>query len=372
MRLADTCLMVLMLMLTACRPAPESSAETQEITLSSRMGATPDAGFLRVTQPRAMIFPQDHGPHPEYATEWWYFTGNLTDTDEQPWGYQLTLFRVGLKPGDATEDSDWRSHQIIMGHFAISDIQARKHHSQERFSRLGVGLAGANTQPLRVWLGAWFIEAQSTESLFPLRLKADTEDFALDLELGPPDKPLVLQGDRGFSQKGQGQGNASYYYSYTRLPTSGTIRLDDNIRQVQGLSWFDREWSSSALAADQSGWDWFALQLTDGRDLMFYRLRDQQHRAQAFSRGVLVNKQGKVDGLNLDNTEFEIQGYWRNADGLAYPVNWRLQVPHQGIDLNISAVFPDQEMRHTVRYWEGAVRVEGSHQGKGYLELSGY
>lgn len=362
----------LMLSLMSCSPAPETTVVTNEVSVSARMGGIPDAGFKRVIEPRPMSFPRDHGPHPEYATEWWYFTGNLTDSSSRAWGYQLTLFRVGLKPGQVINDSDWRSHQIMMGHFAISDIHGQQHYSRERFSRIALGLAGAEALPLKVWLGSWSIKGDSKESLFPLRLKADTTDFAIDFTINSPSKKLVLQGDQGFSQKGAGAGNASYYYSYTRLETSGSIRLGSAFNPVQGNSWFDREWSSSALAADQSGWDWFALQLDDGRDLMFYRLRDKQHKAQAFSRGVLVSKDGRVEQLTLVNTRLEPIDYWRNSIDVLYPLAWRLQVPHQGIDVNIQAAFPDQEMEHSVRYWEGAVRIDGSHQGKGYLELSGY
>ncbi len=372
MHLPGLLLMILCVMMSACRPGSQPDEGIEEISLSSRMGATPDPGFNRVMRPRPFIFPQDHGPHPAYATEWWYFTGNLKDTSGHPWGYQLTLFRVGLKPGLAPDDSDWRSHQVIMGHFAISDIQAEQHYSQERFSRMGAGLAGAQTTPLKIWLGAWSIEGNTADALFPVQLKADTKDFALSLKLAAPDKPMVLQGDQGFSQKGAGQGNASHYYTYTRITTSGSIRVGAEVEQVEGQSWFDREWSSSALAADQSGWDWFALQLTDGRDLMFYRLRDKQHRAQSYSRGVLVGEDGDVQPLNLSNTQIDVLDYWHNADAVAYPLSWRLQVPHQSIDVTVTAVFPDQEMRHSVRYWEGAVRVSGSHQGVGYLELSGY
>ncbi|MGB5776947.1 MAG: lipocalin family protein, partial [Sedimenticolaceae bacterium] len=215
------------------------------------------------------------------------------------------------------------------------------------------------------------IEGSGTP-LFPLRLRAETPEMAIDLQLQAGDRPMVLQGDRGLSQKGAAPGNASYYYSYTRLPTRGEIRLDDRRLAVVGNSWFDREWSSSALAEDQAGWDWFALQLDDDRDLMFYRMRDKQGQAQRFSKGVLVQADGTVVPLSLDDVALTTLGEWRSDDGVAYPTRWRLQIPGQDMDLRVEAAFDDQEMRHTVRYWEGAVVVSGSHSGVGYLELSGY
>ena len=183
---------------------------------------------------------------------------------------------------------------------------------------------------------------------------------------------MVLQGEQGLSRKGASPGNASYYYSFTRLPTHGEIRVGEARYSVQGSSWFDREWSSSALAADQAGWDWFALQLDDGRDLMFYRMRGRDGEAQRFSKGVLVEADGSSYPLTLEDVQAKPTRTWQSADGVTYPVAWRLQIPRHGLDLNVQAVFDAQEMRHRVRYWEGAVRVSGSQRGVGYLELSGY
>ncbi len=364
--------LILVAPLLACAPPdPVDEDSPTTISLEQRMGSTPDPGFARALEPREFSFPADHGAHPEFATEWWYFTGNLSTADDERLGYQLTLFRVGLKPGDPSEDSRWRSHQLYMGHLAISDIAQGRHHSSERFSRAAAGLSGATRNPLRIWLGPWSIEGSGT-ALFPLRLRAGTPETAIDLQLQAGDRPMVLQGDRGLSQKGAAPGNASYYYSYTRLPTRGEIRLGDRRLNVVGNSWFDREWSSSALAEDQAGWDWFALQLDDDRDLMFYRMRDKQGQAQRFSKGVLVAADGAVLPLSLDDVALTTLGEWRSDDGVAYPTRWRLQIPARDMDLRVEAAFEDQEMRHTVRYWEGAVVVSGSHSGVGYLELSGY
>jgi predicted secreted hydrolase len=353
------------------RPPPSATDGGSQVRLEQRMAAAPDPGFARAIEPRSFVFPQDHGPHPAFATEWWYLTGNLEDAQGRAFGYQLTLFRVGLEPGQPAADSAWRTHQIYMGHLALSDIAERRHHSAERFSRAAVGLAGAESVPLRVWLGPWAIEG-GADDLFPLRLDAAADGLAIELELTAGDKPLVLQGERGLSRKSAAPGNASYYYSYTRLPTTGAVRIDGRQYRVNGDSWLDREWSSSALAADQAGWDWFALQLEDGRDLMFYRMRGRDGQAQRFSKGVLVAADGSAEALTLEDVTLEPTRRWRSADGVDYPVAWRLAVPGHGLDLEVEAAFDDQEMDHTVRYWEGAVVVRGSQRGVGYLELSGY
>jgi predicted secreted hydrolase len=359
-------------LLAACGPATEAPDEQAVGTrVDQRMGSVPDPGFARAIEPRAFQFPADHGPHPEYATEWWYFTGNLRSDDGRRLGYQLTLFRVGLKPGMPEADSAWRARQIYMGHLAVSDIEAGRHLSAERFARAAAGLAGARTMPLRVWLGPWSIEGAGVDG-FPLRLSAADTDIGIALTLERGERPVVLQGERGLSRKGAAEGNASYYYSLTRLPTRGEIRLGDRRLRVTGHSWFDREWSSSALAPDQAGWDWFALHLEDGRDLMFYRMRGKDGRAQRFSQGVLVEAPGVTHALTADEVKAQPTRVWRTGDGVAYPVAWRLVIPRHALDLEVEAAFDAQEMHHAVRYWEGAVTVAGSHRGVGYLELSGY
>lgn len=363
--------LMLLLFVAACEKTGPEGVSQQSMRLEQRMGTPPDPGFARALETREFVFPRDHGAHPEFATEWWYFTGNLRDIEGRRFGYQLTFFRVGLKPGEPGNDSDWRANQLYMGHFAISDVESRQHYSHEKFSRAAAGLAGATTSPLHVWLGPWSIRG-SSKTLFPIKIEASTRDLAISLSLLNPGKPVVLQGDRGLSRKGAGPGDASYYYSFTRLSTSGTIRIDGQRFTVSGDSWFDREWSSSALAADQAGWDWFALQLDDGRDLMFYRMRGKDGRMQAFSSGVLVNRAGDIESLSHEQLELKPVRSWTSNQGTDYPVAWILKVPGHALDLRIEAAFDEQEMPLTVRYWEGAVDVSGSQQGVGYLELSGY
>lgn len=359
------------LLCIACEGPVGQAPSGSGVALTERMAARPDPGFERAIAPRDFHFPADHGAHESFATEWWYFTGNLESKQGRRFGYQLTLFRVGLKPGRPAADSEWRAHQLYMGHLAISDIEGRRHHSAERFSRAAAGLAGAQVEPLRVWLGPWSIRG-TPESTFPLRLDAETEALSLRLTLEAGDRPRVLQGEDGLSRKSAAPGNASYYYSYTRLPSAGTLRLGEHSFEVSGASWFDREWSSSALAADQAGWDWFALQLDDGRDLMYYQLRGTDGRPQAFSKGVLVTRDGDVEPITFSDVQLEPVRIWQSNEGSRYPVQWTLDIPRHGLQLVVEAAFDDQEMQHSVRYWEGAVVVTGSHSGRGYLELSGY
>ncbi len=361
-------LMLSVLLLTGCDAQPPSTAST--IRVDEAMGASPDPGFARALEPRGFTFPDDHGAHPDFATEWWYLTGNLYDVTGRRFGYQLTLFRVGLRPGVVAKDSNWRSNQVYMGHLAISDIDGARHYSAERFARAAAGLAGARVMPFEVWLGPWTLKAGN--ELFPLTLEAQHEDMGLSLQLQPGEKPMVLQGERGLSRKSATPGNASYYYSFTRLPTHGEVRIGDALFTVQGHSWLDREWSSSALDRDQSGWDWFALQLEDGRELMFYQLRTKQGGVHAFSRGILVQQDGSVQSLLPGQVKLTPLRYWQAVDGTRYPIDWRLQVAEFQLDLEVRASLDDQLMDHTVHYWEGAVDVFGSHRGQGYLELSGY
>ena len=363
--------LLVILTLTACERVDQGPQEYADLSVSRAMSAQADAGFARAVTPRQFEFPADHGPHPEYALEWWYFTGNLGREDGRRFGYQLTLFRIGLQPPTTPGESAWRSRALFMGHLAVSDIAEQQHYSEERFSRAAAGLAGAQAQPLKVWLGPWSIEGDQATT-FPLSLRAEGDEVGIDLRLERGDKPVVLQGDRGLSRKGEKEGNASYYYSHTRLPTRGEIRIGAQRYAVHGDSWFDREWSSSALDETQQGWDWFALQLADGRDLMFYRMRGKDGQAQRFSRGVLVDTDGRVESLNLDSTQLDERASWTSPRGVHYPVEWSIRIPHRQIDLQVRAVFEDQEMQHSVHYWEGAVEVSGSHRGKGYLELSGY
>jgi len=349
---------------------------SESLTVSAALGSGDSIGYQRVEQPRPFHFPADHGPHPEFRNEWWYVTGNLADATGRQFGYQLTLFRIALTPEPLTADSAWRTNQVYMGHFALVDVRGEQHHGFERFSRGAAGLAGAQALPFRVWLDDWALSGTATDA-WPMRVRAREGDITLDLTL-QADRPMVLQGDRGLSQKSAEPGNASYYYSYTRLPTQGTVSLAGQPFTVSGSSWLDREWSTSALGPEQSGWDWFALQLDDGRDLMFYRLRRKEGNIDPFSKGILVDAGGQTRLLRGNDVDLQPLGEWISPQtGDRYPARWRLRLPGENLDVTVTPKVADQEMRLTVRYWEGAVRVSGQAgerpiHGQGYLEMTRY
>ncbi|MFO8174493.1 MAG: lipocalin-like domain-containing protein [Longimicrobiales bacterium] len=402
---------------------PRATLSVQEF-----MGGTSSEGFQRAFEPREFRFPRDHGPHPGFRTEWWYVTGNLEGARGEPYGFQLTLFRSALAPADAVGDdaaeddaaktdavgddaagddaveddvaedaaagadgaekdtpaSDWRTRQLYMGHFAVTHGGDGRHMAFERFARGAVGLAGAQADPFRVWVGGWELRGPveggdevEGGGIFPLTLLAREGGLSLELSLNP-EKPLILQGREGLSQKGPEPGNASFYYSFTRLSASGALVMSGDSVPVTGTAWMDREWSTSALSPGQVGWDWFALQLDDGHDLMYYQLRRGDGTADPLSKGVWVDARGAKRSLSRPHVELEVLDHWISSlDSARYPSAWRLSVPSLELILEIRPVVPDQEMELAFRYWEGAVRVEGVRGGKpvrgvGYVELTGY
>ncbi len=372
----------------ACSPAARERPPEPRATLSVADALRGDgaAGFARALAPRPFRFPADHGPHPDFRTEWWYFTGNLTAAGGRRFGYQLTLFRNGLAPpasgGVAAGDraSAWATRQAWLAHFAFTDVAAGRFHSAARLARGALGLAGARAAPFRAWVEDWearAIGAPGEAGLGPLRLRAADGALAVDLRLEAA-KPPVLQGDHGLSRKGGGPGNASYYYSVTRLTTRGAVTVDGREVPVTGLSWLDREWSTSALAAGEVGWDWFSLQLSDGWDLMVYRLRRADGSTDPASSGTLVDPGGGARPLTRGEVAIAVEDRWRSPRSRAlYPARWRLRVPAAGLDLRISPELADQELDVGFRYWEGAVSLTGEHGGRpvagaGYVELTGY
>ena len=265
-------------------PLPTPSPPPASVT--ALLGGEDPGGFARATVPRAFRFPDDHGPHPEYRHEWWYFTGNLRTPGGRRFGYQLTFFRFALSPDPPARASRWATNQAYMAHFALTDVEGRRFRPFERVGRGALGLAGATARPLRVWLDDWSAEGAEASTL-PIRLRAVEDGASIDLVLDTA-RPIVPQGDRGLSRKSAAPGNASYYYSMTRLATRGSVRVGGVSFPVEGNSWLDREWGTGSLEKGQTGWDWFALQLADGRDLMFYRLRGGDGLTDPFSAGTLV------------------------------------------------------------------------------------
>ncbi|UEX78534.1 lipocalin-like domain-containing protein [Spiribacter halobius] len=357
-------------------PTPAPATESADTAgLGGLLGpAAEGEGFARVTGPAPLVFPRDHAAHPDHRSEWWYFTGNLRGADGGDYGFQLTLFRFALAPSAPPRESAWATRQAWMGHFAITDIARGRHVAVERYQRGALGLAGAEIRPIRVWLDDWQLQAEGPERLFPLTLEARDAPAGLDLRLRlTRDKPRVLQGEAGYSRKGEDPGNASRYYSYTRLAAEGSLRIAGREAEVRGSAWLDREWSTSALDEGQAGWDWFALQLADGRDLMVYRLRRDDGATDPRSAGVLVGPEGAVRHLDADDFRVLPRRYWQSPDtGARYPVDWRVVVPAADLSLDVTARLDAQEMPTSVRYWEGAVAVTGSAEGVGYLEMTGY
>ena len=336
----------------------------------------PSAQFKRADGPREWRFPDDFGPHPAYQTEWWYYTGNLQGEDGRSFGYMLTLFRRSLLPPEERPQraSEWAASEVYMGHFALTDAAGKEHHSFERFSRGAAGLAGARADPLHVWLENWDIQTRPDGRT---RLQAAAQGVEIDLLL-QDERGVVLHGNAGYSQKGPQAGSASYYFSQTRLRTSGKISLAGREFSVGGLSWMDHEFSTSALSPGQVGWDWFSLQLEDGTDLMVYRIRRRDGSASPFSSGTLIPPEGDPIILEADDYDIEVHKTWRSPEtGARYPSSWTVRVPEYSLEVEVEPVLADQEMDVSYVYWEGAVRVSGQYPGRkvsgqGYVELTGY
>ncbi len=257
---------VLLTLLTVLCAACERPPTEAGIEVANALGGEAAAGFARAVTPRTFTFPEDHNAHPDFRNEWWYITGQMQAQDGERFGYQVTFFRIALAPDEPQRDSAWSTRQVWMAHAALTEIDGGEHHHAARLSRGALGLAGQTSQPFRIWLEDWSVGGNE-DGAFPWHLQFTSEDFELNLTLSQERAPL-LPGDDGLSPKSAEPGNASYYYSITRLATEGSIVRAGETLAVTGRSWLDREWSTSALAEDQVGWDWFSLQLDSGDDLM--------------------------------------------------------------------------------------------------------
>jgi predicted secreted hydrolase len=353
---------------------PSGSRTCIDATVAVREAlAWEGTGFARAVAPRPFSFPADHGPHPEFRTEWWYYTGNLQTATGRHFGFQLTFFRIALAPDAVVRASAWATRQLYVAHFAITDVARGRFHAFSRTNRDALGLAGASATPYRVWVDAWSAEGDGSSA----RLRAAEGDVTIDLELSSAKAP-VAQGDRGLSRKGVEPGNASFYYSISRMPARGVIRVGGETLEVSGAAWMDREWSTSALAPGVEGWDWFALQLDDGRELMFYLLRRRDGVIDPFSGGTLIAADGTTRPLDATDVRVETLAHWTSPHtGVRYPGRWRLSVLSFDLRLEITPRLADQELLVGTRYWEGAVAVAGSDRGRplvgqGYVELVGY
>lgn len=355
----------------------ERATAAADASLIPLLSEEDTAGFARATEPGAIEFPRDLGPHDAYQTEWWYYTGNLETAEGRPFGYQLTFFRRALQPSASSlqpSGSSWRTEQVYLAHFTISDIAEETFYPAERFSRGAAGLAGGQAAPYRVWLEDW-----SAEEIAPgvVRLRAQTDEVALDLTLRQT-LPPVLHGDEGLSQKGPEPGNASYYYSIVQQETAGTITVQEQRYEVSGVSWKDHEYSTSALSPGAVGWDWFSLQLDNGGALMFFQIRRADGSLESLSSGSYITPAGEVVALGLDDWQLEVTDTWTSpASGAEYPAGWRIRIPSLELELAGQPLMANQELNVSNVYWEGAVAFSGAIGGRpvsarGYIELTGY
>lgn len=323
-------------------------------------------GFAQVSPGRVLAFPADHGAHPDYRIEWWYVTANLTDGTGARYGAQWTLFRQATAPNDTGEG--WANRQVWMGHCAVTSATA--HRFAETFSRGGVGTSGVESSPVHAWIDDWSLrggDAFDPQRISPLAMNARGDGFAVALEL-TADQPLVLQGNAGYSRKSE-RGQASYYYSQPFYRASGHLVIGDATIEVSGQAWLDREWSSQPLASEQKGWDWLSLHLDSGDKAMLFRLR--QTDGADYLSGNWIARDGSSTQLapaDIAMTPLAITKIGKRE----LPTSWRVQVKSRGLAIEIAPLNPQSWMATSFPYWEGPIRVSGSHAGVGYLEMTGY
>ena len=354
-------------------------ADTSQQNIVDILSGESEAEFARAVEPMNFVFPRDHGPHPNYKTEWWYYTGSLKTDSGREFGYQLTFFRRALVAEMPVRKSRLAANQIYMAHFAVTDIKAKTHTSFERYSRGAGGLAGAQGEPIyEVWLEDWSA-FQDSASSFRLRAVDDQIESrtAIDLYLRETRLPL-LHGGQGLSQKGPEHGNANHYYSLVGLDTEGTIISRGEKYDVAGKSWMDHEFGTSALSKGVVGWDWFGLQLDDGTALMFGQLRKREGGDIGIFKGTVSYADGRQISIQPGDFTVVATGSWRSPETeITYPSGWQVDFPSLDIELRIDPLIPNQELFSGFTYWEGAVAVEGTiggrtSEGRGYVELTGY
>lgn len=319
---------------------------------------TSDDGFATPQSPAIFDFPADHGPHPDYRIEWWYLTANLAAADGTPYGLQWTLFRTALSP---EAGAGWSSPQLWMGHAAVTTPDA--HFVTERLARGGIGQAGVTADPFEAWIDDWQLTGADFDAL---KMTASGPDFAYDMELNAQG-PLTFHGIDGYSVK-SAEGQASYYYSQPFYAIEGTLTLPDGPIQVTGDAWLDREWSSQPLSDTQTGWDWFSLSIDTGK-LMGFRLR--QNDGTYYTSATWIETEGSVTAYSDGAFQAEPTSTTQ-VDGRDVPTAWNVRLDDQGIDVDVYALNPQAWMNTSIPYWEGPIIVEGSHQGRGYLEMTGY
>jgi len=375
--LRPTSLLFLAVLLAGCNL--QTANQPISASVVQAMGGSNAAGFARAVAPFAFSFPLDHGPHLDYRTEWWYYTGNLSDADVTPYGYQLTFFRSALTPETPVRASHLATNQVYMAHFALTDGGRGEHESFERYSRGAGGLAGATGEPTyAVWLEDWRVQTVEP-GIYHLAAAANGAEgpIALDLILRETRDP-IFHGENGLHQKGPELGNASYYYSLIGMESTGTLTSTGRTVEVSGLSWMDHEFSTSALTGNAIGWDWFSIQLDNGAALMVYEIRTADGGVLPFVNGTIVWPDGTQQSVTEEDFVLTVAGQWTSEDtGITYPSSWTLIFPALAIDLTIVPLIADQEMNVSFVYWEGSTQVTGTLrgeavQGRGYAELTGY
>ena len=341
--------------------------------------------FKRALPGRTFSFPQDHFSHPEFKTEWWYYSGHLYSQEKKSYGYQLTFFRTGLNRETRNQKSKWSIHDLYFAHLAITDESKKKFGYLEKISRGSLGEAGASSykaseKTFRIWIEDWSIEGKGP-AMQNHSLKAGDKNFGIELLLTPEKNP-VIHGQNGISQKAEGEGYASHYYSISRLKTEGKIFLQNKDIPVQGISWMDHEFGSSQLREYQAGWDWFSIRLANGMELMFYQIRWKDGKVDPYSSGTIILPDGTHQHLTKKEFQIEVLDQWKSPKSSAvYPSKWKIKVLGHQIELTLSPTVKDQELitkeSTRVTYWEGSVKVEAKYQGSsingmGYAELTGY
>lgn len=326
---------------------------------------------------RKLTFPADHYSHRDFKTEWWYYTGRLQSESGQRYGYQVTFFRFGVRDRQKELKERPLFTDLYMAHFALSDITAKKFSFRERIHRGYGDKVGAATDRYRVWNEDWQVEGDERNH----SIQVSDRGTALRLSLTSL-KPPALHGQNGLSQKGEGEGRASYYYSLTRMRTEGELTIEGKKEKVLGLTWMDHEFGSNQLREDQVGWDWFSIQLDNHTELMLYLIRRKDGSPDPYSSGTLVKADGTTKHLALKDFRVETLDRWKSPkSGATYPMKWKVAIPAEEIALEIDPAFQNQELitnRSTrVTYWEGAAQIRGSFRGKpvwgqGYVEMTGY
>jgi predicted secreted hydrolase len=323
-------------------------------------------GFAPVIPGKTLTFPADHGPHPDYRTEWWYVTANLADSTGAAYGAQWTLFRQAMHPGVQLEG--WANQQIWMGHAAVT--RADTHRYSEAFARGGIGQAGVETMPYRAWIDAWQmrgLDDMRDDTLAPLELSASGADFAYALRLDA-DHALVLQGEAGYSRKSE-RGQASYYFSQPYFKATGSLTIDDRPVKVTGQAWMDREWSSQPLASDQTGWDWLSLHFNSGEKLMLFRLRQTDGKNYVSGKWFLPDGQARqIASTDITMKPTTLTG----IEGRNIPTTWDIAIPALALTISCMPLNAKSWMGTSFPYWEGPIGFAGSHSGVGYLEMTGY